>query len=283
MKYYILLAFLFVCNSIQSQNYIKTLEENKTWKLYEDIGMGVSYYHKYHVSCDTTINGLQYYKLWRNSAIKGYLREDTLAEQIYFIDKDFTPELLIVDYSLNPGDTFTYTYINTLNNSSTSTIVDTVNYVDTILINQVPHKRIHFTPSSTGANFVFTEGSGNSFTGIAHPHPSLSFQTIVSEVYADTTITCSILSSIDQLENSPYQINLYPNPVQTLLHVDISTKIITDTYFLNITNVAGQVIESKNIASNTDEIDVSNLTKGVYFIHILNENRTIGVLKFIKQ
>lgn len=284
MKHYLLFVFLLVCTHIQSQNYIKTLEENKTWKLSEHVGMGVINKPIYHVSCDTLMNGFQYYKLWHNSQVEGYLREDTIAQRIYFMTKDFAQEVLTVDYTLNPGDTFVYTY-SFNSNGSNGTITDTVSHLDTILIDQVPHKRIHFfhIGNTVGPDLVFTEGLGDRFTGVAHIHPALTNQSSLLEVYSDSTITCGLLSSIDQLENSPYQINLYPNPVQHLLHIDISTKIITDAYTLNVTNVAGQIVESKSIRANTDAIDVSNLTRGVYFVHILNENRTVSVLKFIKE
>lgn len=286
MKYYLCFLFILITSAAKSQNYIKTLEENKTWELIDHIGMGVITYPTYHVSCDTMMNGYEYYKLWNdNKQCKGYLREDTIAQQVYFVTTDFYPEVLTVDYLLNPGDTFAFTY-DFDPNSTNGTIVDTVSHWDTILIDQVPHKRIHFSHMGSvigGPNLVFTEGRGDFFAGVAHSHPSITDQTSVHAVYKNSTISCGLFSSIDNVATSLDLINIYPNPAQDVLNIHLKTQKQINDYCFKITNLSGQVLYSKEINSTLDNIRIEDLSKGVYFITVFDAQKMIAVRKFIKN
>jgi len=60
---------------------------------------------------DTVINSTSYKKLLQqeygnpfNDCMFGYLREDTASKKVYFIDNIFSPEELIYDFSMLPGD-----------------------------------------------------------------------------------------------------------------------------------------------------------------------------------
>jgi hypothetical protein len=285
MKHFLFLLIILTATAANSQNYIKTLEENKKWTLIEHIGMGVIHNPVYHVSCDTVMNGYHYYKLWNNHNCKGYLREDTIAQQIYFITTNFYPEVLTVDYSLSPGDTFHFTY-DFDPSSPNRTILDTVSHLDTILIDQIPHKRVHFKHMGSvigGPNLFFTEGRGDRFSGVAHIHPVLTNQTGLGHVDPDTTVTCGLLSSIDDLETSLDVVNIYPNPVQNSLNIYINTEKSVNGYFLKISNLSGQVVYTKEVNSTLDNISTQDFNKGVYFVTIFDENKMIAVRKFIKN
>ena len=89
-------------------------------------------------------------------------------------------------------------------------------------------------------------------------------------------ITCSSvgIKSNTLLNN----IVLYPNPAKTEVYVgNIS---VTTSYV--ITDVLGKVVIDKNIISNNETIDVSDLNSGIYFVKI---SSTIGqrTIKFIKE
>ncbi|MFM7079427.1 MAG: hypothetical protein ACKOYC_06515 [Bacteroidota bacterium] len=60
---------------------------------------------------DTIINGTDYriidnFEIWTNfvPCRFGYIREDTTTRKVYFIPNDFSPEILMYDFSLNQGD-----------------------------------------------------------------------------------------------------------------------------------------------------------------------------------
>ncbi len=70
---------------------------------------------------------------------------------------------------------------------------------------------------------------------------------------------------------------VYPNPVNTTLN--ISTKNISTTLNIKIVNLLGETVISAILNNQDSNIDVSNLTNGVYFIHSSNG----GAVKFIKE
>ncbi len=71
--------------------------------------------------------------------------------------------------------------------------------------------------------------------------------------------------------------NVYPNPVETLLTINTTST----NYSIAIYNIQGQLVnEIKNI-SETQTIDYSNYTTGIYFMKIVSENtsKTVKVVK----
>ncbi len=71
--------------------------------------------------------------------------------------------------------------------------------------------------------------------------------------------------------------NVYPNPVETLLTINTTST----NYSIAIYNIQGQLMnEIKNI-SETQTIDYSNYTTGIYFMKIVSENtsKTVKVIK----
>ena len=78
-------------------------------------------------------------------------------------------------------------------------------------------------------------------------------------------------------ENENTEINIYPNPVQNKLFIELENETITE---LNVIDYAGRVV--KTINGNIKTINVSDLTKGFYILKVTTEN---GILtnRFIKQ
>lgn len=85
---------------------------------------------------------------------------------------------------------------------------------------------------------------------------------------------------IESVNHSSSLINIYPNPVANILFID--GVFMTDKNAIHINDVLGNVVcEWNNINTSTPSIDVSKLTKGVYFVTIENENgvRVMRVMK----
>ena len=72
---------------------------------------------------------------------------------------------------------------------------------------------------------------------------------------------------------------VYPNPTNGVLFVE--TRLIASlpdqTY--RITNLMGQTVLSGNINADNQQIDVSSLPKGMYFITVADETRKFVVNK----
>ena len=79
-------------------------------------------------------------------------------------------------------------------------------------------------------------------------------------------------------EDADKQFNVYPNPTDGVLFVETrrATSLPDQTY--RITNLMGQTILSGNVTAETQQIDVSALSQGMYFITFAGETR-----KFVVQ
>lgn len=85
----------------------------------------------------------------------------------------------------------------------------------------------------------------------------------------------NVLSVNDVVINRAIQLEVYPNPAIDIVTIKSSENI----KLINVFNTLG----SKVISSQRNELNVSHLSKGLYFINISLENGSIMVKKLIKQ
>jgi len=72
-------------------------------------------------------------------------------------------------------------------------------------------------------------------------------------------------------------INIYPNPTNDKLNVEIQEKAT-----LEIINTQGQIVYTKSLTEKQNNLDLSNLVSGVYTLRIKTD-RGIAIRKLIKQ
>ena len=82
-------------------------------------------------------------------------------------------------------------------------------------------------------------------------------------------------SSIGELKTIP-NISIYPNPANAQLTIDVKAKIET----ISIMDIMGQTV--KTIVEPDNTVNVSDLTKGIYFLQIQIENALVS-RKIIKE
>ncbi len=82
------------------------------------------------------------------------------------------------------------------------------------------------------------------------------------------------------VENGNVSIQLYPNPVQNILHVKNLNADVTKT--ISIINAEGTILSSLQTASDNCDINTSHLTPGMYYIKISSGTDNYKC-KFIKQ
>ena len=77
-------------------------------------------------------------------------------------------------------------------------------------------------------------------------------------------------------ENNAMEIKVYPNPTNGILFVQTlrATSLQAETKYF-ITNVTGQTLLSSHITNQTQQIDVSGLAEGMYFVRIQWDKGTI--------
>ncbi|MFY7884187.1 MAG: T9SS type A sorting domain-containing protein, partial [Dolichospermum sp.] len=112
---------------------------------------------------------------------------------------------------------------------------------------------------------VISNGSTYYAVNVAGGCPSLPFAVTV-------TVT---------LSNNEFNLNnfvAYPNPVIDVLNISYSSEITN----VNLHNMLGQVVISKNINTKEAQIDLSNLEAGTYFVNV-TANDTIHTFKVIKK
>lgn len=83
--------------------------------------------------------------------------------------------------------------------------------------------------------------------------------------------------SVAQLANDTFKI--YPNPISDTLFIQSP---VSENYVLELVNTLGQVVLKQNSNKSSLELNVSNLTKGLYFLNITSDeggNQTIKLIK----
>ena len=77
-------------------------------------------------------------------------------------------------------------------------------------------------------------------------------------------------------ENNAMEIKVYPNPTNDILFVQTlrATSLQAETKYI-ITNVTGQTLLSGHITNETQQIDVTGLAEGMYFIRIQGDEGVI--------
>ncbi|CAM4004478.1 M43 family zinc metalloprotease [Flavobacterium sinopsychrotolerans] len=80
--------------------------------------------------------------------------------------------------------------------------------------------------------------------------------------------------------NSVY---LYPNPTSNILNVVVENKLETPEAY-TIINTLGQIMKSKKIESTDNlQINVSNLSQGIYFLKLSKSQSETKTIRFIKK
>lgn len=129
---------------------------------------------------------------------------------------------------------------------------------------------------------VIVEGDGNSVTtdsaGVTVTDNGTSTTITVCEPFqngpivfeydnVDSTSGCITLNpptgiSKEQVVN---EIEMFPNPVQNVLNVNMPGKSSAD---YNVYSIAGKIVLSGQLAPGTTQIDMSGVNKGLYFIEV---------------
>jgi hypothetical protein len=98
--------------------------------------------------------------------------------------------------------------------------------------------------------------------------------------YLDSiSITGTLLVGINNINPIRNSISVYPNPASTVLYLNNLDGI----EMLKVSNILGETIESLKISGSNTVINVSSLSKGIYFISFMNEKGVVETRKFAKE
>lgn len=95
-------------------------------------------------------------------------------------------------------------------------------------------------------------------------------------------ITDPELTSLEETDVSSIEFSVHPNPFKNTVKLN-STGQTNEKYQLSIVNMMGQTVRTINNFDARNNIDLSLLPQGIYFLKIKNELKEIEVIKLIKQ
>lgn len=224
---------------------------------------------------NVVINGLDYTTLLENNAVIGAYRND--GNQVYYCKwngSDYDEEVLFYDYDLEVGDFFNDEDEHPMQVVEVSTILD---------YNDVERKMITFEFTGLPEESEYwIEGVGSSrgFANVGRYTPTedgaifslLCYHEDWRIIYINPVHnTCDV----DEIAENAIDngISIYPNPANEIV------KILNDNNMsissIEILDLTGRIVMS---CGNTDDIDISELTEGQYFVRIIGETTIIKKL-----
>lgn len=99
-----------------------------------------------------------------------------------------------------------------------------------------------------------------------------AFQMNHSSGYWPGTITVSITTGINSYTESESSIKAFPNPCVNILKINTPVDIK-----LNVFNINGQLVMTKDLFEGVNDIDVESLSSGIYFATM--KTKTIKIVK----
>ena len=77
-------------------------------------------------------------------------------------------------------------------------------------------------------------------------------------------------------------VSVYPNPTKGNIHIKFHNSQIDEMEFI-LFNYLGQAIKTIKVNTNHSQIDLGDLTTGIYYYHIKSKGTIISKNKIIKH
>lgn len=288
---YILL--LVVSATMLAQPVHLPLDSNHYWKQYDmNWSAGnpqASSYYQLGRQKDTIINGSTYHKLGLfgnliNSPLGGfvsvreaYLREDTLAEKVFFYHFGTARDYMLYDFSKQSGDTIKNLARSVSNNQSVQTISLVVSNTSTVLLGDgKSHRKFSF-----GNMLEVIEGVGSSY-GLLTPYlvDENTFTNLVchggidprNTIYTNPFMSddCAFTTALPENTANEAFFSVFPNPAAGKLYIKSE---VPASFTAVITDILGRLVHTERFSS-PDEISVIGLpvSAGTYFITLKDES-----------
>jgi len=251
---------------------------------------------EYYAEGDTNISGKTYKKIYHRQLVvtqdpppfepigeyelKGFIRDDTIEKKAYAIDLDiwnnFCPsdeEFLMFDFGVNQLDTVDFCLLPEYN----TYVIDTI-YQETFIGFETKRFRLVWDFDS------YFEGLGSSyglFELLFWPVDDNNHITLghTSLYYYCREAPCGLIVSVPEERISRYDIQIYPNPTQDILHIKLRNDKTKGE--VHLFNIYGQELKQFQFEGKMDEyyLDISDLSAGSYILVFSIE----GVIHFSKK
>ncbi len=204
----------------------------------------------------------------------------------YSWEEDGTTIANSASTSVSPTETATYTALcDDGVCSASSDVTVTVSVVETPTIS-VSGNVLTASSSSSGDYQWFLDGgaiagaTSSSFTATEGGGYTVTL-TDANDCSATSTATNLSLTAV--IDNALDQaISVYPNPVSDLLTINFSNADITDLS-LSVIDVTGKTLITEDVTRQVVQLDLSQLSAGVYLIRVENAESKISIKEIIKD
>lgn len=86
----------------------------------------------------------------------------------------------------------------------------------------------------------------------------------------------NILTGIDDAKkNKDVQLILFPNPVATILNINIDHYKLSHSNSIEVYDMQGKLVKSMNVVNFENSMSISDLAKGQYLLSLVDKNKTI--------
>jgi Concanavalin A-like lectin/glucanases superfamily/Lamin Tail Domain/Secretion system C-terminal sorting domain len=184
----------------------------------------------------------------------------------------------------NPTGTEVFTNVGPNNCDSTVTVALNVEAAIDVTIDNSGMPTL--SANQTGASYQWLDcDNGNA---IIPTETNQSFTATVNGNYAveitvgscvDTS-ACENITGVGIKEAATNVVSIYPNPTSGLFTIDLGNNGELVNY--TITTIEGRIVEANRTTQNKVNIDLTDESKGVYFL-LVQENNTTTTYKIIKQ
>ncbi|MEO8759789.1 MAG: T9SS type A sorting domain-containing protein [Bacteroidia bacterium] len=199
----------------------------------------------------------------------GAIRQDIANKKMYYFAYNGIDKLLY-DFNLHLGDTLPYSYNNPPHFNYVSSI-------DSVLIGTDYRKQFHIskiggTFASQDSNYVsLIEGIGSTYGLLDEIIPpfeggsglcSFSQNNVLLYTNNQTTAYCDATLGIKEVNHST-AFTIYPNPASNNITISSDKELETITIY----NTLGEVVFQTKNKNIQQQIDISTLTDGIYFVN----------------
>ncbi len=295
-----------------AQMYIPFPTDSAQWSVRHTTGSPFSQTsYQYKMKGDTVLNGIVYHKVYYsldlaydspNETLHCFVREDTtkkvFAKYPASIGVD-TAEFMLYDFNLVIGDSVTIRlfYFNTdsvYKLKVTAMFPYPINSIDTPIYYQLDPFPYPEWPCTYFSNLSWMDGFGSFLSPFYNEIPEWGCDSGGYEVscfwykgvYVWGGTYCDYSTGINEKQDIDYQSRIFPNPAQSQIEVEFDLKE-PQNGTIAIKNILGQTVKIFNNGTfskgkNRIEIDVSEFSKGLYFVHLISDSKIMST-KFVKE
>ena len=297
MKTIFTIIFLSIFSTFSHAQYQSLFgEESTSWNMSEwAFGIFEEFPHLqiFYARADTIINGKTYKKISPYAAPyddidASYLREDTIEGKAWCLRRETGgEEFLIMDLSLEVGDTFAISDGHHYPGGYFYPVVDSVYYYE-----GRKYVRLDFLSDE---KLQMIEGVGTNIGTFYQPFDfaPISYYTLCQTKDGDTLSyvnnssiylgRCDVSAvGLNERKKPKYQLNIFPNPTSGKTIIDLQNEFIVDKnkgITMRVMDITGREVMRQKISFFPYDLDVAPMPSGVYTVVVGD----IAVGKFLKN